>query len=129
MNALLDTCTFLWLVRGDPSLSLRARAVIADPANDVFLSAASAWEIGVKFGLGKLSLPVDPILFVPRERSRHRLTSLAVDEIASLIASTLPVHHKDPFDRLLIGQALSRGLTILTPDPMISSYDVPVIWS
>jgi PIN domain nuclease of toxin-antitoxin system len=103
--------------------------VIADPANDVFLSAASAWEIGVKFGLGKLSLPVDPILFVPRERTRHRLTSLAVDEIASLIASTLPVHHKDPFDRLLIGQALSRGLTILTPDPMISSYDVPVLWS
>ena len=128
MNTLLDTCTFLWLVRGDSALGPKARAIISDPANGVFLSAASAWEIGVKFSLGKLSLPVEPTVFVPRERNRHRLSSLAVDEYSSLMASSLPAHHKDPFDRLLVGQALTGGLTILTPDPMISAYAVPVLW-
>lgn len=129
VKALLDTCTFLWLVRGDSSLSSPARAVIADPSNEIFLSAVSAWEIGVKFGLGKLELPVEPSIFVPRERSRHRLVSLPVDETASLAASSLPLQHKDPFDRLLVGQALSLGLTLLTPDPLIAQYAVPVLWN
>lgn len=128
MKTLLDTCTFLWLVRGDHHLSSTVRAVISDPTNEVFLSAVSAWEIGVKFGLGKLSLPIEPIFFIPRERKRHRLASLPIDESASLIASGLPLHHKDPFDRLLVGQALSRGLTLLTPDPLIAQYTVPLVW-
>ena len=128
LNALLDTCTFLWLVRGDSNLSATARAVIEDPANEIFLSAASAWEIGVKYGLGKLPLPLAPSLFVPRERTRHRLVSLPLDEMASLTASGLPSLHKDPFDRLLIGQALTRGMTLLTPDPLIAQYAVPVTW-
>lgn len=128
MKALLDTCTFLWLVRNDPALSQPAREIVADPANDIYLSAVSAWEIGVKFGLGKLDLPTEPSLFVPRERNRHRLMSLAVDETASLLASALPILHKDPFDRLLIGQALGQGLTLLTPDPLIHLYAVPVTW-
>ena len=129
LNVLLDTCAFLWMVRGDSNLSPTAHAVIANPSNEIFLSAVSAWEIGVKYGLGKLALPVEPIVFIPRERHRHRLVSLPIDESASLTASSLPFHHKDPFDRLLIGQALSRGLTLLTPDPVIAQYTVPLLWN
>lgn len=128
MNVLLDTCTFLWIVRGDPSLSKRAIEVYADPRNNAYLSVVTAWEIGVKFMLGKLDLPADPVVFIPRERLRHRLESLVVNETDALTASALPIHHKDPFDRLLVGQALSHGLTLLTPDPLIAQYPVPVVW-
>lgn len=128
MNCLLDTCAFLWLVRGDQSLSPRARELVVNPRNRVFLSAISAWEIGVKHGLGRLQLPIEPIVFVPRERERHRIELLSLDENASLCATTLPLHHKDPFDRLLVGQALAGGLTLLTPDPLIRLYNVPTDW-
>ena len=128
MNCLLDTCSFLWLVRGDTSLSARARELVVNPRNRIFLSAISAWEIGVKHGLGRLKLPVEPTVFVPRERERHRIELLPLEERASLCATTLPPHHKDPFDRLLVGQALIGGLTLLTPDPLIQLYRVPTLW-
>ena len=128
MNVLVDTCTFLWIARADPSLSKLARDTFSDPDNTIYLSVVTAWEIGVKFTLGKLSLPTEPSVFVPRERLRHRLDTLPVNEAAALLASGLPVHHKDPFDRLLVGQALTHGLTLLTPDPLIAQYSVPVHW-
>jgi len=128
LKALLDTCTFLWLVRGDEALTARAREVITDSANEIYLSPVSAWEIGVKYSLGKLSLPTEPSIFVPRETRRHRLHSWPLQEAAALVASGLPQHHKDPFDRLLIGQALVDGLTLLTPDPLIKPYAVTILW-
>jgi PIN domain nuclease of toxin-antitoxin system len=128
MNLLLDTCSFLWLVTDDPRLSQRARLAIADPENDVSMSAASAWEISVKYALGRLPLPLPPHRYVPDARMRHGVTALPVHEEEALAADTLPQHHRDPFDRLLVCQALLRNLTLVTPDPLIGRYPARVLW-
>lgn len=99
-----------------------------DPANQAFLSAVSAWEIAVKHGLGKLLLKQPPEIFVPHERVAHKITDLVLREDEVLRVMQLPTLHKDPFDRMLICQALANGLTILTPDPLIRQYPVPTIW-
>ena len=128
LKALLDTCTFLWLVRGDSSLTDLAREIISDALNEIYLSPVSAWEIGVKHKIGKLSLPCEPSIFVPRETNRHKVGSWPLNQAAALVASGLPLHHKDPFDRLLVGQAVVDGLTILTPDPLIRQYSATTLW-
>ena len=128
MKLLLDTCTFLWAVRGDARLSSHAAALYRDPANEVFLSAVSAWEIAVKHQLGRLPLADAPSVYVPRERERHDIAPLALDEAATLLLDKLPALHADPFDRLLVCQAIAGGLTLLTPDAVIHRYPVPVAW-
>jgi PIN domain nuclease of toxin-antitoxin system len=128
MKVLLDTCAFLWLIRDAPELSDAARALFQDPANEVFLSAASAWEMSIKHGLGRLPLPEDPARLVPRQRARHGILSLPIDEEATLTAHRLPSHHRDPFDRLLVSQALAGGMVILTPDRDIAAYPVRTAW-
>ena len=128
VKLLLDTCTFLWAVRGDARLVATAAALFADPAHEVFLSAVSAWEIAVKHQLGKLPLADAPALYVPRERSRHGIEPLPLDEAATLMLAKLPAVHTDPFDRLLVCQAIHHGMTLLTPDPAIQRYPVPVAW-
>ena len=128
MRLLLDTCTFLWIVTGDASLSALAREHFSDPANEVFLSSVSAWEIAVKFGLGKLPLPRSPSALVPEERRRHQIQSLPLDEAAVLASAKLAELHRDPFDRMLVCQAIMGGLTLLTPDPLIAQYPVATAW-
>jgi PIN domain nuclease of toxin-antitoxin system len=128
VNILLDTCTFLWMAGQTENLSEIARRLIADPANDVFLSAASAWEVSVKNSLGKLPLPDDPIRFVTFERERHRITGLPIDEAAVLNVGRLPALHRDPFDRILVSQAILGGFTILTPDRLITQYPAAAAW-
>lgn len=128
MRLLLDTCTFLWLITDSGQLSARARGLLIARENEVYLSAVSAWEISVKFGLGKLPLPQPPSIFVPKERARHELQSLSLGESACLAVGRLPDLHKDPFDRMLICQSITEGLTLITPDPLISQYAVSVIW-
>jgi len=128
MNILLDTCSFLWLVSDSDALSRNARSLFIDPANDVYFSVASAWEIIVKHKLGKLPLPELPHDFIKNNRIRHRIESLPLDEAAVLQLSRLPEYHRDPFDRILICQAIAGGLTILTPDAQISRYPVKVEW-
>jgi len=112
VKLLLDTCTFLWLIGDAPELSAPARKLFTEPANEVFLSAASVWEIIVKHTLGKLPLPQPPHEFIPTWRSRHNIEPLP----------------RDPFDRILVCQAIANGLTILTPDPLIRQYPVRVEW-
>ena len=128
MKLLLDTCTFLWVVRGDAHLSTDAMALFRDPANEVWLSSVSAWEIAVKHQLGKLPLADAPGVYVPRERQRHGIDSLPVTEADTLMLEKLPPLHADPFDRLLICQAIQQGLVLLTPDPMVHRYPVAVRW-
>ena len=128
MTILLDTCTFLWLVSGADELSDRARTLVADPANQVLLSASSAWEISVKHALGKLPLPDDPRQFVATERTRHRIDALPIDEAAALNVGRLPPLHRDPFDRMLVSQAMLGGYTILTPDRSITQYPAAATW-
>ena len=128
MRLLLDTVTFLWLAEDDAHLSAAARAAIIDPANDVFLSAASAWEIAIKHGLGRLRLGIPPDEYVPQQRRLHRIETLGIDEDATLQKGKLPDLHRDPFDRLLVAQAIVHGLTIVTPDRLIRDYPVPALW-
>ena len=128
MKLLLDTCTFLWAIEGGSSLSGEARNALRDPANDVFLSAVSAWEITVKHALGKLPLPDKPSRYVPKQRAARGIAPLPLDEDAALHLSLLTALHRDPFDRMLICQALAGGMFIVTPDPEISRYPVRVLW-
>jgi len=127
VKILLDTCEFLWLISGDPKLSPQSLSAILDPRNGVFLSTVSFWEISVKYGLGKLVLPEAPSVFVTRQRELHRIESLGLDENSVAQLSGLPALHRDPFDRMLICQALSHGLILASTDPLIRQYPVTVL--
>ncbi|MEJ2079800.1 MAG: type II toxin-antitoxin system VapC family toxin [Acidobacteriota bacterium] len=128
MRLLLDTCTFLWIILGADALSKRARELHEDPSNEVYLSSVSAWEISVKFALGRLPLPEDPDRFIPEQRRLHGIDPLPLDETAALQLPRLPDLHRDPFDRMLVCQSIVEGLTLLTPDRAIIQYPVRTIW-
>ena len=128
MNILLDTCTFLWIVTNASELSPRARELFQDPANAVYLSSVSAWEIAVKYMLGRLPLPEPPDRFVGPMRTSHGIDPLPLEEEAVLMLPRLPDLHKDPFDRMLVCQALTQQLALLTPDALIRQYPARVVW-
>jgi PIN domain nuclease of toxin-antitoxin system len=128
MKLLLDTCTFLWVITDSRRLSEPARELFRAPDHEVFLSAASAWEIATKHTLGRLLLPQPLERFIPAMREQHGIEPLSIDEESVLQTVRLPALHRDPFDRLLVCQAIVHGLTLLTPDPLISQYPARVIW-
>lgn len=128
MRLLLDTCTFLWIATDSPALSSRARDLFSDADNEVYLSAASAWEIALKHSLGRLPLPDLPERLVPDLRTRHGVETLPVDEESALHVGRLPPLHRDPFDRMLVSQAIVHGLSILGPDPLVTQYPVRALW-
>jgi len=128
MKILLDTCTFLWIITDDPKLSLQAKKLFIDPDNEVYLSVASTWEIAIKYTLGKLPLPKPPEKYIPSVRQQHDIDSLPLNEEATLYLTKLPDLHKDPFDRILICQAIVAGLIILTPDELITQYPLRAMW-
>jgi PIN domain nuclease of toxin-antitoxin system len=128
VRLLLDTCTFLWIAGDAPELSPRARELFASPDNDVYLSTVSAWEITVKHALGRLPLPASPERFVPEQRALHGIDTLAVDEESALHLGRLPRLHRDPFDRMLVSQAIVHGLVILGPDTLLTQYPVRATW-
>ena len=128
MKILLDTCTFLWIVSDSPELSELSRKLFREPSNGVFLSAVSVWEISVKYALGKLPLPQTPEKYIPHQREKHMVDSLALDENSILHLNRLPQLHKDPFDRMLICQAIDHNMVILTPDELITQYPVASKW-
>lgn len=128
MKALLDTHTFLWWIANDPQLSQRARQVIEDGATELFLSVASGWEMAIKSRLGKLKLPDDLHSFVAEQVRINALEVLPIEMIHALHVHTLPDHHRDPFDRMLIAQSQIEKLPIVTGDGLIARYAVTVIW-
>jgi len=128
MKLLLDTCAFLWIVSGSDNLSIRAKEFFSDKDNDVFLSAVSAWEIAIKHSLGRLPLPGNPEMIIPEWRRLHGVESLRLDEASVLQLPKLPTVHNDPFDRMLICQAIVHGLIILTPDENILKYPIKTVW-
>jgi PIN domain nuclease of toxin-antitoxin system len=128
MKLLLDTCTFLWIVSGARELPERIIQAYRAPENEIYLSAASAWEIAVKHALGKLPLPSAPQQFVHDQRESHAIATLVIDEESALHLSRLPALHRDPFDRMLVSQSIVHGLTILTPDPLITQYPGRTMW-
>jgi PIN domain nuclease of toxin-antitoxin system len=128
MKLLLDTCAFLWIATDDPHLSARARQLFSDPSNEAYLSSVSAWEIGVKHRLGRLPLPAPPDRLVPEMRAAHGIVGLPLDEESALHQARLPELHRDPFDRMLVCQAIVHGMVVLTPDELITQYPVRAAW-
>ena len=127
MRILLDTCEFLWLVAGDPKLSAHVAAAVRDPQNEVFLSAVSFWEISLKHNLGKLQLPQPPAQFVPQQRDKHLIAPLVLDEASVAQLSGLPGLPRDPFDRMLICQAMAHGLTLASSDSLVRQYPIALL--
>lgn len=128
VKLLLDTCTFLWLISDDSKLSDKARSLFEQTENEVFLSSISFWEINVKYQLGRLPLPESPRYYIPMQRQKHGIESLSLGESDISHLLTLPSVHKDPFDRMLVCQAIERSMTLLTPDPLIQNYPVKTAW-
>lgn len=124
LNLLLDTHAFLWAIDNNPDLSQEAREAIVDGNNIVFVSAATAWEISIKKAIGKLKIPNEDYL---QELKLHRFTPLAITTEHALAVENLPPHHKDPFDRMLVAQAQIEKLRLVTRDPRIKAYAVPII--
>lgn len=128
MRALLDTHTFLWWVTNNPQLSQPVRDITSKPDSILYLSVASSWEIVIKFKTGRLPLPEAPSQFIQSCLTVNRFESLAIDLAHVLQVETLPEHHKDPFDRILIAQAQVENIPILTLDQLIAQYPVQTIW-
>jgi PIN domain nuclease of toxin-antitoxin system len=126
VNVLLDTHVFLWL-QTEPERLGESLRVIDDERNQLLLSAASSWEIAIKYELGKLPLPETPEHYVPSRMRAIGARALAVEHPHALAVATLPPLHRDPFDRLLVAQAALLDLTILTADPSITRYEVPTL--
>lgn len=126
MSLLLDTHAFLWWIGDDARLSDAARAAIADPDSLVYVSAASAWEISIKRGLGRIDLRDEEFFHGLRESG---FTELAITAEHGLAAGALPPHHRDPFDRMLVAQARVEGLRLVTHDRAVETYAVETIWT
>lgn len=124
MRFLLDTHVWLWLQVSPDRVRPTALRQLEDPAHDVVLSAASSWEIAIKYGLGKLHLPVPPAEYVVTRLSGSGITSLPIEQRHALGVADLPRHHRDPFGRLLVAQARMEGLVLVTADPALDPYDV-----
>ncbi len=128
MKVLLDTHTFLWWIIDSPKLSSRIRKIISDGNNDLFLSAASGWEIAIKAQLGRIKIPDKPEIFISEQMRANAIQGLPIQISHALHVYNLPSRHRDPFDRMLVAQAQLEGLPILTDDPQIAQYPVKVIW-
>jgi len=128
MNVMLDTHTFLWFVLDDPQLSASAKTLIEDPASDVFISPASFWEIAIKVRLGKLDLRSSYDDFMYRGIVGNDFAILAIEPKHTSLLTTLPLYHKDPFDRLLVAQARIENMAIVSADDALDAYGVQRAW-
>lgn len=126
MKLLLDTCVFLWLLTGERTIPAPLKSRLTDA--ELWLSTASTWEIAVKFAKGTLRLPERPEQLVPAARERYRIAALPIDEESALHVVKLPNLHSDPFDRMLVSQAIVHGLAIVTPDPLVTQYPARTMW-
>lgn len=127
MRILLDTHAWLWLQTAPERLPERSLELVSDPDNEVYFSAASSWEIAIKHALGKLPLPEPPGEYVPNRMAASGTSPLPVEHRHALHVATLPRHHRDPFDRLLVAQAQLEGLALLTADSAFKPYGVELI--
>lgn len=128
MDLLLDTCTLLWLVAEPARLSPRARKALDDERNPLVVSDVSALEVTLKWAAKKLELPAPPRTWLDGQLAAWGVRTVALRREHVYRASELAPLHRDPFDRLLVAQALDGGLTIVTPDPAIAAYPVATLW-
>ena len=129
MKLLLDTQVWLWSLAEPERLNDEARALLSDRRNTIYLSAASAWEIAIKSALGKLPLPEPPTIYVPSRMASLGILALNITHSHTLHVFSLPAHHRDPFDRIIIAQSQVENLPVLTADRVFRQYDVTIIWS
>ncbi|MXW61271.1 MAG: type II toxin-antitoxin system VapC family toxin [Acidimicrobiaceae bacterium] len=127
LAVLLDTQVFLWMNASPQRLSDAAKSMIVDPAQELLFSAVSSWEISIKHALGRLHLPEPPVVYVPSRIAGAALAAISIEHSHTLHAGSLPNHHRDPFDRLLIAQAQELDVPILTSDTLFDRYDVEVV--
>jgi PIN domain nuclease of toxin-antitoxin system len=128
MRAILDTHAFLWFIIGDSRPSAAAEQLIEDVRYDLLLSAASVWEIAIKVGQGRLPLPLPIRSFLPRQLAENDITLLPIEVKHALEVAELPAHHRDPFDRMLVAQALTEQVPILSADATLDQYGVQRVW-
>jgi PIN domain nuclease of toxin-antitoxin system len=128
MKILLDTHAFLWIIHGDNNVSKKAKDCFIEPQNKLFLSAASYWEICIKQSIGKLRLLKNWSNIIDVEMVESSISWLPIEKSHCTGIMSLPYLHRDPFDRMLIAQAICEGLTILTADENIVQYNIPTVW-
>ena len=128
MRLLLDTHTFLWFLLDDPQLSLTARDFIINPANDIEVSPATYWEIAIKISLSKYELPEPYDIFIEREITANDFHILPIEPKHTAVLTTLPFYHRDPFDRLLIDQAMVEDIPVLSIDSAFDAYPIIRYW-
>ena len=128
MRVLLDTHTFLWFVLGDPHLTTNAKALIEEPGNEKLVSPASYWEIAIKVSLGKYTLSHPYEEFMERGIAANGFIVLPIEPKHTAVLTTLPFHHRDPFDRLIIAQAMVEGIAIVSDDAAFDAYSVTRLW-
>lgn len=128
MNLLLDTHAFIWWNEGNPRISTRLAGLLGDPNHTLWLSMASVWEMQIKSQLGKLVLrrPLQDLIKQEMDVNRLRLLSIGLEDIYSL--GQLPMIHRDPFDRIILAQALAGGFHLVSDDANVQSYGLPTIW-
>ena len=128
MKILLDTHAFLWWIRDDPRLSRRARELVTSGRNELFLSVTCVWEILTKTQTGKLRLAEPPQKFVTEQLTANNIQVLPLTLDHVLRLEQLPLHHRDPFDRILIAQSLEEEFPILSADPLLKNYSATLLW-
>ncbi|MBI4750807.1 MAG: type II toxin-antitoxin system VapC family toxin [Acidobacteria bacterium] len=128
MKILLDTHAWLWFVLGDLQLSDKARALISDPTNEKLISPASYWELAIKISIGKYLLTEPYADFMKRAIIGNGLIILPIAPVHTSVLTSLPFHHKDPFDRLLIAQSIAEGIPIVSADAVFDTYPVVRLW-
>jgi PIN domain nuclease of toxin-antitoxin system len=128
MRLLLDTHAFLWFVLNDPQLSATAGRLISDPANDVLISPASYWEIAIKVALRKLDLHAPYDDFMQRAIVGNDFEILPIEPRHTSLLTTLPFHHRDPFDRLIVAQAIVENIPLISVDAVLDQYPITRLW-
>jgi PIN domain nuclease of toxin-antitoxin system len=128
VRLLLDTHALLWFLLDDPQLSAAAKALIIDSANDIEISPASYWEIAIKISIGKYYLPESLEDFFERELATNAFRILAIEPRHVVPLTSLPFYHRDPFDRLLVAQAIVESIPIVSSDPVLDNYPVTRLW-
>ena len=124
MRLLIDTQCWLWMSASPERMSKRTQELLRDTGTERLLSVASIWELAIKYQLGKISLPVAPLDFVPSRLETTQTDALAISAAHALRVGVLPRHHRDPFDRMIVAQALIEGVAVLTADPAFAKYQV-----
>lgn len=128
VRLLLDTHSFLWFIEGSSLLSTNARSAIDDVTSEVFLSVASLWEIAIKVNIGKLSLHQPYATLIPQMLQLNRIQLLNISFAHTAAVASLPLHHRDPFDRMLVAQSLVEGMALVSVDTALDVYGVTRLW-